>query len=289
MCRPLEMVFSSGIDKGVQVSPQTTPVHNIESFDEFFDAYKTHMHYMIQLLVNADNAIDVAHAERCPLPFESCMVSDCISRGKALQEGGAIYNFTGPQGFGIANMADSLWAIKKLVFEQEKYTLDDFADALANNYGLDMEEAMARKLTTQAVVALAKNGVKASPDDIRSIYEKISKNNCSQDKKLFFSQMLEDINSLDKYGNDCHEIDSFAREVAYTYTRDLENYSNPRGGKFQAGLYPVSANVPLGAQTGALPDGRIAYAPVADGVSPASGRDTHGPTAAANSVSRLDH
>lgn len=289
MCRPLEMVFSSGIDKGVQVSPQTPPVHNIESFEEFFDAYKTHMHYMIQLLVNADNAIDVAHAERCPLPFESCMVSDCIARGKALQEGGAIYNFTGPQGFGIANMADSLWAIKKLVFEQEKYTLDDFADALANNYGLDMEEAMARKLTTQAVVALAKNGVKATPDDIRSIYEKISKNNCSQDKKLFFAQMLEDINSLDKYGNDCHEIDAFAREVAYTYTRDLENYSNPRGGKFQAGLYPVSANVPLGAQTGALPDGRIAYAPVADGVSPASGRDTHGPTAAANSVSRLDH
>ena len=58
---------------------------------------------------------------------------------------------------------------------------------------------------------------------------------------------------------------------------------------FQAGLYPVSANVPLGGQTGATPDGRLAHMPVADGVSPTAGKDVSGPTAAANSVSRLDH
>ena len=81
----------------------------------------------------------------------------------------------------------------------------------------------------------------------------------------------------------------FARDVAYTYTEPLQNYKNPRGGSFQAGLYPVSANVPLGAQTGATPDGRLAYQPVADGVSPSAGKDVNGPTAAANSVSRLDH
>ena len=80
-----------------------------------------------------------------------------------------------------------------------------------------------------------------------------------------------------------------AREAAYTYTRPLLQYRNPRGGQFQAGLYPVSANVPLGAQTGATPDGRLAHTPVADGVSPAAGRDENGPTAAANSVARLDH
>ena len=65
--------------------------------------------------------------------------------------------------------------------------------------------------------------------------------------------------------------------------------ANPRGGQYQAGLYPVSANVPLGAQTGATPDGRFAHTPVADGVSPCAGRDVHGPTAAANSVAKLDH
>ena len=97
------------------------------------------------------------------------------------------------------------------------------------------------------------------------------------------------LEAVPKFGNDIAEVDAFARDVAYTYTRPLEQYKNPRGGQFQAGLYPVSANVPLGAQTGATPDGRYAYTPVADGVSPSAGRDVHGPTAAANSVSKLDH
>ena len=120
MCRPLEMVFSNGMDKGVQISVQTGDVTEMKSFDEFYDAYKKQMEYFISLLVNADNAIDVAHAERCPLPFLSCMVDDCLKRGKSVQEGGAVYNFTGPQGFGIANMADSLYAIRKLVYEEKK-------------------------------------------------------------------------------------------------------------------------------------------------------------------------
>jgi len=94
---------------------------------------------------------------------------------------------------------------------------------------------------------------------------------------------------LPKYGNDIPEIDLFARDVAYVYTKEVEKYKNPRGGQFQAGLYPVSANVPLGQQTGATPDARLCATPIADGVGPCSGRDTKGPTAAANSVAKLDH
>ena len=131
MCRPLEMVFSNGMDKGVQISVQTGDVTEMKSFDEFYDAYKKQMEYFISLLVNADNAIDVAHAERCPLPFLSCMVDDCLKRGKSVQEGGAVYNFTGPQGFGIANMADSLYAIRKLVYEEKKMTMEELKEALA--------------------------------------------------------------------------------------------------------------------------------------------------------------
>ena len=80
-----------------------------------------------------------------------------------------------------------------------------------------------------------------------------------------------------------------ARRASYAYTRPLEHYKNPRGGTYQAGLYPVSANVPLGRQTGATPDGRLANTPVADGVGPMQGRDIKGPTATANSVSKIDH
>lgn len=81
-----------------------------------------------------------------------------------------------------------------------------------------------------------------------------------------YDELLKMIDELPKYGNDICEIDEFARDVAYTYTKPLEQYRNPRGGRFQAGLYPVSANVPLGAQTGATPDGRLANTPIADGV-----------------------
>lgn len=289
MCRPLELVFSNGMDKGVQLGPRTGDVTQMTTFEQFYEAYKTQMTYFIELLVNADNAIDQAHAERCPLPFQSCMVDDCIGRGRSLQEGGAIYNFTGPQGFGIANMADSLYAVKTLAFEEHSVTLAEWKEALEHNYGKDMDARQAEKVTTAVARQLVESGKMLTPDDIRVIYETVAKNPCSDEQKARYQQLLDRIAALPKFGNDIPEVDDFARDVAYTYTRPLLNYRNPRGGQYQAGLYPVSANVPLGAQTGATPDGRLAYTPVADGVSPAAGRDVKGPTAAANSVSRLDH
>lgn len=249
MCRVLELTFSNGRDTdGTQVGIASGDIDTFKTFDDFFEAYKKQMKYCISLLVNADNAIDVAHAERCPLPYLASMVDDCIKRGKTPERGGAIYNFTGPQGFGIANVADSMFAIRTLVFEQKKYTLHEIKDALDNNFGLDGGE----------------NAQK-------------------------YAAIREDILSLDKYGNDDDNVDMLARRAAYTYTKQIQDFKNPRGGQFQAGLYPVSANVPLGAQTGATPDGRYAHKPVADGVSPSAGFDTHGPTASANSVAKLDH
>ena len=103
------------------------------------------------------------------------------------------------------------------------------------------------------------------------------------------ADLLEMIAGLDKFGNDIDTVDMLAREAAYTYTKPLQKFKNPRGGIYQAGVYPVSANVPLGGQTGATPDGRLAHKPVADGVSPSSGYDVNGPTATANSVAKLDH
>ena len=289
MCRPLELVFSNGVDNGVQIGLQTGDVTKMTSFDEFYDAYKKQMIYFIELLVNADNAIDLAHAERCPLPFQSCMVEDCIGRGKSLQEGGAIYNFTGPQAFGIANMADALFAIKRLVFEEKSVTMADFKEALENNYGKDMDQKIAESITAKVAKSFVESGKVLSREDVKTIYETVVKNNCSDEQKAKYDALLNRINELPKFGNDINEVDSFARDVAYTYTKPILNYRNPRGGQYQAGLYPVSANVPLGAQTGATPDGRLANTPVADGVSPAAGRDVKGPTAAANSVSKLDH
>lgn len=289
MCRPLELVFSNGMDMGERIGPKTGEISELDTFEKFYNAYKSQMNYMIERLVNADNSIDCAHAERCPLPFLSSMVDDCIGRGISVQQGGAIYNFTGPQGFGIANMADALYAVKTLVYVEKKYTLSQIADALRNNYGEAFGPVIAGQLTTTALKSIADKNVDISRDKISEIYEQIRQNKTSADKKAFYDKLRQDIEALPKFGNDCKEVDLFARDVAYTYTRPLQNYKNPRGGTFQAGLYPVSANVPLGAQTGATPDGRLAGAPVADGVSPAAGRDVNGPTASCNSVARLDH
>ena len=284
MCRPLELVFANGMDNGKQIGPKTGDVIKMASFDEFYGAYKTQMEYMIELMINADNAIDLAHAQRCPLPFLSSMIEDCIGRGKSVQEGGAIYNFTGPQGFGIANMADGLYAVKKLVFDDKKVTMEYMKNALDNNFGKGTNDAEA--ITNAVAKQLVESGVTVDEKVIEQIYKTASANSaCGED----YSKLLEMIDELPKFGNDIDEVDMFARDVAYTYTRPVEKYKNPRGGTYQAGLYPVSANVPLGAQTGATPDGRYAYTPVADGVSPSAGKDVKGPTASANSVSKLDH
>lgn len=289
MCRPLELVFSNGIDKGVQVGIKTGELPQFDTYEKFFDAYKKQMSYAIGLLVNADNAVDAAHMDRCPLPFVSSMVDDCIARGKSAQEGGAIYNFTGPQGFGIANVADALYAINELVYKTHTVTLCDFAEAMRNNYGQPYCDAYAKSLTIEAVKELVSKGFEVSDAQISEIFSQIKANNIEPEKQRKYSELLEKIKALPKFGNDIDEVDMFGREAAYTYTKEVEKYDNPRGGKYQAGLYPVSANVPLGMQTGATPDGRLAGTPVADGVSPSAGCDVNGPTSAANSVAKLDH
>lgn len=289
MCRPLELVFSNGIDKGVRIGPATGNVEDMTTFEQFYDAYKKQMDYAIQLLVNADNAIDMAHAERCPLPFLSSMVDDCMKVGKTVQEGGAVYNFTGPQGFGVANMADSLYSVKTLVYDEKKITMGELKEALATNFGKGLGAEDVAAMTAKIANELKEAGKTIGEKEVAAILNTVVAASEAPEVKANGERILKLIEEVPKFGNDIPEVDAFARDVAYTYTEPLQNYKNPRGGSFQAGLYPVSANVPLGAQTGATPDGRLAYQPVADGVSPSAGKDVNGPTAAANSVSRLDH
>ena len=290
MCRPLELVFSNGYDKGELIGLQTGDVEKMKTFEEFYEAYKAQELYFIEMMVHADNAVDYAHSVRCPLPFQSSLCNDCIERGVSLQEGGAHYNFTGPQGFGIANMADALLAVKTLVFEEKKVSMRELKEALADNFGKGIIPRKAIEFTTEVARRLDANGVEVDEQMIRAIYKNITNAETIPDeKKARYQEILDMIAALPKYGNDIPEVDEFAREVGNTYTKPFSNFTNNRGGMFQAGLYPVSANVPLGYQTGATPDGRLAYTPIADGVGPASGRDVKGPTATANSVAHLDH
>lgn len=243
MAKIIELCLHDGVDQrtGKQLGPKSGTLKDFKSFDDLMESYKKQTAYFVKLMAAADNAVDMSHAQYCPLPFLSSLVDDCISTGKSLQEGGAHYNFTGPQGVGVANAGDSLTAIKKIIFEDKALTIDQLQEALANNF--------------------------EGQEDLRQLM----------------------INRAPKYGNDDDYADEIAKEAALVYCREVNKYTNPRGGKFQPGLYPASANVPLGSVVMATPDGRKAWTPLADGVSPISGYDSCGPTAAVLSVAKLDH
>jgi formate C-acetyltransferase len=97
------------------------------------------------------------------------------------------------------------------------------------------------------------------------------------------------INKIPKYGNDVEWVDSLAAEWVDYFAGKLSEYTNARGGIYHAGLYTVSAHVPMGQNVGASLDGRKAKDPLADGgMSAMYGRDRNGPTALLRSVSRID-
>ena len=168
-------------------------------------------------------------------------------------------------------------------------SMNELKEALAWNYDKGLDAQSAGDMTEMIMKAMQKAGRNVDASTAEGLLKTFVGMKPGEQKTQRFKEIHDMIDEVPKFGNDIPEVDYFAREVAYTYSKPLQNYSNPRGGRFQAGLYPVSANVPLGGQTGATPDGRYAHTPVADGVSPSAGKDVKGPTAAATSVSRLDH
>jgi formate C-acetyltransferase len=237
----LELTLYNGVDpvSRKKIGPETG--EDFRDFEQLLAAYKKQIAYAVKQMVVAENIIESAHRELAPLPWLSVLVEDCIEQGKEVLAGGARYNFTGPQGVGLATIADSLAAIKKLVFEERKTTLEELKKILSSNF----------------------------KDNER------------------YRQML--INLAPKYGNDDDYVDILAREVMEFYACEVEKYSNTRGGKFHAGMFPASAHVSLGRIVGATPDGRYCGTPLSDGISPVQGRDAHGMTAVFNSVTKLNH
>lgn len=306
IAKVLEITLNNGKVGDKQLGPQTGDMTSFHSVDDIFAAYKKQMEYFVYHLAEADNCVDFAHAERAPLPFLSALVDDCIGRGKSVQEGGAIYNFTGPQAFGVADSGDSICAIKKHVFENKEVTMEQLKEALANNFGYGctagapaaapaddeakIYEAVKRILSNNGSINIAELQAQLSTgtcgwESGRPQYTE----GASAPSNEQYAHIKRIMENTPWFGNDDDEVDMLARKCGQIYSYEVEKYKNPRGGQFQAGCYPVSANVLFGKDVLALPDGRLAHAPLADGVSPRQGKDTNGPTAAAMSVAKLDH
>ncbi|WP_410506234.1 formate C-acetyltransferase [Haloimpatiens sp. FM7315] len=107
------------------------------SFEDIIEDIKIKIKKYIKLIVEGSNIVDLGHREYAPVPFLSTLIDNCIDNGKDITEGGAKYNFSGVQGIGEANLSDSLYAIKKIVFEEKRISFDELMEALENNFETD--------------------------------------------------------------------------------------------------------------------------------------------------------
>jgi pyruvate formate-lyase/glycerol dehydratase family glycyl radical enzyme len=122
------------VGAGTQLGVATGSLADFKSFDDVKEAYEKQMKYWVDRLVRAENSMDIAHQTMKPLPYLSLLIDDCIDKGTDVTAGGAKYNFIGPQGVGVSNVADGLSAIKQLVFEEKKVSGAEFLDALQNDW-----------------------------------------------------------------------------------------------------------------------------------------------------------
>ena len=243
MARILELTLFGGRDPqtGEQIGLATPPLGAMRSFDELEAAYDAQLAHFVELMIKGCNVVDAIHAELLPSPFLSLVIQDCIERGADVTAGGARYNFSGPQGVQIANVADSLAAVRQAIFEEHWVSAEDLLDALRYDYA--GEEPLRQRLIRRAP----------------------------------------------KFGNDDERVDALAQRWGDRFSELVSRHPTIRGGTYQPGFYTVSAHVPMGANVGALPDGRRAGEPLADGgLSPMTGRDRLGPTAVLRSVSKLN-
>ncbi|WP_425059873.1 Trans-4-hydroxy-L-proline dehydratase [Sporomusa carbonis] len=132
----LELALHNGVCQlsGKQIGPATGNAKEFQTFDQVMKAFKEQISYFIAHMVSMLNTWDYVHRELIPTPFISSFIDDCIAKGKDLVEGGARYNYTGPQGIGLADVADALAAIKTCVFDTQQISMGELIDSLDHNF-----------------------------------------------------------------------------------------------------------------------------------------------------------
>ena len=242
LLKVLELTLHNGVDQltGQQTGLDLGNLTTYQTFAELEAAFAKQIDYFTNRMVQCVTQVEAMHEALLPTPFLSAVIDDCMERGLDVTQGGAHYNFAGVQAIQVANVADSLAAIKCLVYNQKKLTAQELLHALKTNF---------------------------------------------QDAPLIRAMLL---NKAPKYGNDVAWVDELGAKWVNYFADGLKKYRNKRGGIYQMGLYTVSAHVPMGQNVAASADGRYSKDPLADGgVSAMYGRDTSGPTALLQSVSKL--
>ena len=243
LVKALELALNDGkcLLTGKQMGAHTGTLKDFETYEDVEKAFKAQIDFFFDRMIRCCEVVEKAHAEILPSPMLSGVIDNCLEKGIDVTAGGAYYNLSGIQAIQCANIADSLAALKTLVYDDPQVDRTELHEALLNDY----EGAELLKLRL--------------------------------------------LNKAPKYGNDVEWVDDIADKWITYFADKLKGYTNARGGVYHAGLYTVSAHVPMGQNVGATPDGRGAKQPLADGgMSAVYGRDMKGPTALLRSVSRIE-
>lgn len=247
--RTLLIVMNNGVDpeSGKKLLEGSGHFVDMESYADLEKAWDKALREITRQSVIIENTCDLVLEQDCPDILCSVLTDDCIGRGKTLKEGGAVYDFISGLQVGIANLADSLAAVKKLVYEDKKIGRQELWDALTSDFAGEKGEGIRQMLLNEA----PKYG---NDDDYVD--------------ELIAKAYHPYIDEISKYKNT-------------RYGR------GPIGGLRYAGTSSISANVGQGHSTLATPDGRHARTALAEGCSPEHSMDQDGPTAVFKSVSKL--
>lgn len=136
LVKVLELTLNDGrcIISDKQIGLKTGSLDSYADYFSFENAFRKQIDFFVDKMVLACEAVEKCHQSHLPSPFLSSVVDDCLANGTDITEGGAKYNLSGIQAIQVANIADSLAVLKKLVFDDKVVKKEAMLDALRNNF-----------------------------------------------------------------------------------------------------------------------------------------------------------
>lgn len=145
MLQALLVTLNRGVDptRGSSMGMPAETIGSLETFDDLYSAYKKQIEAHVKVLAEQEYLEYQIAGQTAPFLYFSLLFDDCIERGKAIFDGGIKHLGGTLESYGNSNTADSLLAIKKLVYEDEKFSLDELVEMLNKNFvGYERERRM---------------------------------------------------------------------------------------------------------------------------------------------------
>lgn len=239
----LELALNNGYSNmsGLVDGLATGDPPGFKTFDDLYNAFVRQLMFNIEKSVQIAEVGDREAMKHFQHPFVSAMVDGCMEKGNDYVCGGAKYNLSSITGYGFATLVDSLYCIKKVVYDEKIISIQELIGVLNSNF--EGQEVIRQKMMCK----------------------------------------------YDKWGNDKAEIDLFACQLWDLFTSEVAKHTCIRGGRYSAGAYSMGVHVMEGFVTRPTADGRKAFEPISNSLSPVNGAEKNGITAILNSVAKLDY